>query len=217
MKARLGSLLALVLAAGMAVAQSLPPAPPNLSPQPVPVEVTSVPVPPAEIKDNPADQEPIVPGIAKPAPGIKNEKCDEDAWPADNLWRWDDCGEYLLWWIKSSRLPPIVVAGSGNLSQPGTRSLFGGDEPIDMQARSGGSFTLATPLLMPTSTTEKSTLSFQGTYMFLGTRSVDFAASGTGMPIRRPSAGLTRMSSRAPRWSGPWPCPIKCREWCKWG
>lgn len=50
--------------------------------------------------------------------------------------------EYLMWWLKDQRVPPLVTTGSptdnvpGAIGQPGTRTLFG-DAPIDYSSFSG--------------------------------------------------------------------------------
>jgi hypothetical protein len=53
-------------------------------------------------------------------------------------------GEYLLWWLKGDRVPPLVTTSSpqdqGFLGAPTTRVLFGGNS-IDTDARNGARFT----------------------------------------------------------------------------
>jgi hypothetical protein len=52
-------------------------------------------------------------------------------------------GEYLMWWMRGVRLPPLVTTGSpsdaipGALGQPNTRVLFGGGGTVDDGMRSG--------------------------------------------------------------------------------
>src|SRR5690349_67805 len=51
-------------------------------------------------------------------------------------------GEYLLWWFKSGRVPPLVTAGGdGKLGSPGTRVLVDSLD-FDIDVRQGGRFTL---------------------------------------------------------------------------
>jgi hypothetical protein len=83
-------------------------------------------------------------------------------------------GEYLLWWIKDPRLPPLVttgpVASQGILGMPGTVVLFGGSH-VDMEERSGGRFTLGSWL------DPCQTWGLEGTFFFLGERASRFGAT----------------------------------------
>jgi hypothetical protein len=66
--------------------------------------------------------------------------------PSDRIW---GSAEYLLWWVKDPRLPPLVTSSPAGtpfgtadvLGQPTTTVLFG-DGPQNMGAFSGGRFTL---------------------------------------------------------------------------
>jgi hypothetical protein len=93
--------------------------------------------------------------------------------PTGRFWA---SGEYLLWWIRDSHLPPLVTAGSlasgGILGQPGTVVLFGGH--TDNEERSGGRFRAAYWLDC------QQTFGIEGSYFFLGSRSVNFAAGSPG-------------------------------------
>jgi hypothetical protein len=52
-------------------------------------------------------------------------------------------GEYLLWWFKNGRVPPLVTAGGdGKLGSPGTRVLVDNLD-FDNDVRQGGRFALA--------------------------------------------------------------------------
>jgi len=56
---------------------------------------------------------------------------------------WRGSAEYLLWWFKDGRIPPVLTAGSdGKLGSPGTRVLVG-DLAFDDDVRHGGRFALA--------------------------------------------------------------------------
>jgi hypothetical protein len=65
--------------------------------------------------------------------------------PAGKLWV---TGEYLLWWLRGDRLPPLVttspsgtpVTAAGVLGAPGTQVLFG-DQRVNGDSRSGGRIT----------------------------------------------------------------------------
>jgi hypothetical protein len=93
--------------------------------------------------------------------------------PAGRFWV---SGEYLLWWIRDSHLPPLVTASpptsGGILGQPGTVVLFGGR--TDNEERSGGRFRAGYWL------DSQQTFGLEGGYFFLGSRSVNFNAGSAG-------------------------------------
>jgi hypothetical protein len=173
----LGSLLLLMLVLGSSFAQNA---------------TSSTAKPPAEppINETPSpspSQLPPVPAETSPGPKINGEVKDPDKSMRDpeepaavkSLWRYGDGGEYLLWYIKSSRVPPLVVGNSAGAAGlpglPSSRVLFG-DTTVDMEDRSGGRFTLALPL------NSEKTIGFHGTYFFLGSRDVTFFDGGHGDP-----------------------------------
>jgi hypothetical protein len=85
--------------------------------------------------------------------------------------------EYLLWWMKSGRLPPLATRAVGTppvLGQPGTRDLFGGT--LDLDERSGGRFVLGMPF------NDSCTTGLELGYWFLGSRTSGFEAGGTANP-----------------------------------
>jgi hypothetical protein len=90
-------------------------------------------------------------------------------------------GDYLLWWIKDSRLPALVTTGSlhdaipGALGQPGTQVLFGGD--TDNPIRSGGRFRAGYWL------TPDQTIGLDGSFFFLGGENAHFGAASDGLPL----------------------------------
>jgi Putative beta barrel porin-7 (BBP7) len=65
------------------------------------------------------------PVLAGPAPDCSAEPCEKSS--AD---RWDVRGEYLLWWLREGRVPPLLTTGSaasqGVLGRLDTRVLYGG-------------------------------------------------------------------------------------------
>jgi hypothetical protein len=107
---------------------------------------------------------------------------EEPACPPDRAWHGEDA-EYLLWWLKSARLPPLVTASRAGfaptLGQPNTRLLLG-DSLLDQEEHSGGRFTLATPLF---EANEETRIGLEGTYFFLGTRTDTFVAGGSGSTV----------------------------------
>ena len=89
--------------------------------------------------------------------------------------------DYLLWWTKGDRLPPLVTSGSptdalpGAMGQPGTQLLFGGDQ--DSRVRSGvrvnGGYWF----------TPDQTLGMDASFFFLGGQSASFDDSSDGVPV----------------------------------
>jgi hypothetical protein len=88
-------------------------------------------------------------------------------------------GEALLWWQRDSRLPPLVTtspqASLGVLGRPGTRVLFGGT--VDDEERTGGRFRAGLWL------DDERTCGLESTFLFLGERSVRYAAGSPGAPL----------------------------------
>ncbi len=91
-------------------------------------------------------------------------------------------GEYLLWWIRNSNLPPLVTtsppASQGILGQPGTTVLFGSDTTNGV--RSGARFTAGYWFDC------QQTCGIEGSYFFLGSHAVNFVAGGGSETIARP-------------------------------
>src|SRR5262249_45635439 len=88
--------------------------------------------------------------------------------------------EYLLWWIKNAPAPPLVTASpagtAGILGQPGTVTLVGPGSDLTGDARSGGRFTAGFWVDCDRN------FGLEGGYFFLGSRTRDFVAAGTGAP-----------------------------------
>jgi hypothetical protein len=156
--------------------------------------------------ERPADQE------GRAQPGLGASGCQDGGSAACNSLTGDGgkvcgpdgrvwvSGEYLLWWIKGNRVPPLVTTGPGDPTQvpppgapgaAGTRALFGGDT-LDRDPFSGGRFTAGYWLNC------SQTVGLEAGYFFLGPRSDDFRTASTGAPgsavIARPffdvSSGL---------------------------
>lgn len=104
-----------------------------------------------------------------------------DAVPQEPHWLWFR-GDYLLWWMKKSPLPPLVTTSlpgtprelAGVLGVPGTEVLFPGNGNPD---RSGGRFTLGFWF------NEEQTIGIESTTFFLAERSLTFRAASPGAPI----------------------------------
>ncbi len=85
--------------------------------------------------------------------------------------------EYLLWWIKSGRVPPLVtVGGDGVIGSPGTRVLLDNLDFVDDQ-RHGGRFTVGYQF--------ESNLPFaiEASYFFLADGRTNAAFSSPGDPV----------------------------------
>ena len=99
---------------------------------------------------------------------------------------WQLRADYLLWWTKGNRLPPLVTSSpqgtpramAGVLNTPGVEVLFG-DHAIDDQIRSGGRWTLARWLDTP------SPVAVEGSFLYVADdrRSGVFSASWFDQPV----------------------------------
>lgn len=104
--------------------------------------------------------------------------------------------EYLLWWYKDSRLPPLVTTGSttdlfpGALGQPGTGVLIGGS--IGHEEQSGGRFRLGHWF------DEHQMFGVEANYFFLGRRTAerDIGSDGS-LVLARPFVDVTTNTQRA--------------------
>jgi hypothetical protein len=177
-----GPLLCLALAAAPSPAQAPPPA--TAKPPAQPPLAPPAPLPPP-IVDEPAEPLPVE--VKEPASGAEK-----------TLWCHGDGGEYLLWYIKNSRVPALLVTpGAG----AGTSRVLYGDSTVEMLDRSGGLFTLSVPL------NTEHTIGFHGTYFFLGSREVSFWAGGNGGPdsltVGRPYIDAATGTEAARPVSGP--------------
>jgi hypothetical protein len=88
--------------------------------------------------------------------------------------------EYLLWWIRSANLPPLVTTSSpanmGILGMGDTRVVFGGS-PIPHNEYSGGRFTIGYWCDCC------ETKGIEGTFFFLAPRSISFFATSNQFPV----------------------------------
>jgi len=107
---------------------------------------------------------------------------DQDACgPPGQIWA---RAEYLLWWTKSSLLPPLLTTSppgtplgtAGVLGSSGTSVLFGGSG-FSANPRSGGRFTLGTWL------DNDNTFGVEANFFALESRSAPFYATSSGSPI----------------------------------
>jgi hypothetical protein len=141
--------------------------------------------PDAPLEAVPVPQHSVVPETAG---GVVNTPCTSCDGGACNTLCSDSCrdpnrfyfsGEYLLWWIKDSHVPPLVTTGpvgsNGVLGAPGTTVLFGGH--VDNEERSGGRFTLGYWF------DNCQTLGLELGMFFLANRNANFAASSNTFPV----------------------------------
>lgn len=113
-----------------------------------------------------------------------------EAVPASPFWA---SAEYLLWWIKSNPLPPLMVQGQpGLLGAPGVNVVLGGNE-LSGNERSGGRFRAGYYL------DDDRTLAVEGSYFFLAQSSSTQSVFSNGqspadilfIPIINPVTGAT--------------------------
>jgi hypothetical protein len=88
-------------------------------------------------------------------------------------------GDYLLWWFKENRFPPLVTTGpptsGGVIGQPGT-SVLVGDNSLDRSQRSGGRLTLGGW------TTEYQGFGLEGSFFYMESVNRSFNGGATGAP-----------------------------------
>lgn len=127
------------------------------------------------IEPAPPGPPPLAPTAAPPPPLFADAALDGFST------RWWIGVDYLLWWTKGDRLPPLITSGAPNdalpgaLGQPGTQTLFGGD--YDSRVRSGvrlrGAYWF----------TPDQTFGMDATFFFLGGQSASFYDSSNGDPV----------------------------------
>ena len=87
--------------------------------------------------------------------------------------------EYLLWWMRDSHYPPLVITGTGINPTTGQienpQTIVGGNVNNDL--RSGGRFTVG----FWCDSDEKSAV--EGTFFFLGQRSVNYLVGSDAYPL----------------------------------
>jgi hypothetical protein len=113
---------------------------------------------------------------------------------------WAD-GEYLLWWMRGERLPPLVstsppgtpITQAGVLGTPGAAVLFGGSV-VDDEIRSGFRFRLGGWL------DSRQTVGAEASFFMLETKAARFVASSDGSTIlSRPFIDATMVTQAAER------------------
>ena len=95
--------------------------------------------------------------------------------PPGKIWMRID---YLLWWINSSHLPPLITedrtgATAGNLNSPGTVTLFG-DDSVNGNLRSGIRSTLGFWL------NREQTCGIEGNFFYLESRGTSYQLGSDG-------------------------------------
>jgi hypothetical protein len=122
----------------------------------------------------------LPPAESAPSPAISELPAEHSTeTSAHGAWRF--VGEYLLWWTKNGRVPPLLTTGPtsdarpGALDQPFTKLLYG--DNIDFQERHGGRFTLEVPL------GNADEWSVAANYFLLTSRNVGLTLSSPGNPV----------------------------------
>lgn len=135
-----------------------------------------------------AQESPLVPPWGRDLPPAESTPDPANSeLPADQLAEvsargsWRFVGEYLLWWTKNARVPPLLTTGPttdarpGALDQPFTKLLYG--DNVDFQERHGGRFTLEIPL------GSDGEWAMAVNYFLLTSRNVGVSSSSPGNPV----------------------------------
>jgi hypothetical protein len=173
-----------VLAAEVAVGQSTTRTPARIEQLP-PMSVSAVPVavPAEQLPNGMAVSQPLqpvvepVPDLPQPDPARAGRRTrsalDPSDGPLDNTWY---SAEYLLWWRKPEKLPPLATGNQfayPALNHPTTQVLLGGRTP-DAPSTGGGRFVLGRSF-GPTNS-----VGMEIGYFFLSTHSVAEETGGGG-------------------------------------
>jgi hypothetical protein len=154
---------------------------------------------------------PLDSGTCTPA-GDCNLCCPEPCVPCGPPGRFWVGAEYLYWWTREMRVPPLVTSGTpttgglipGALGVPGTTVLLSGE--LENHGQSGGRFYGGFWL------DECQTKGIEADYLFLGTRRNTFLAGGTGAPgsaiIARPFVDVPPGGGRRFRIRSWWRSPV---------
>jgi hypothetical protein len=123
--------------------------------------------------------EPLVPGqLGKDHLNHSEFDSEEEVKQPPQFWL---SGEYLLWWIKDSKIPVLLTSGSatdplpGALGQPGTAILFGGGN-VNNYNRSGARFTAGFWF------DDEQDFGLESSYFFLASRSVKVDLRSSALP-----------------------------------
>lgn len=191
-KTFLTSLAGLCTAAGIALAQTPAPIAYSGSTGRPAVNTMSEPFPSYPTTAVPPNAVPYVAGPSAACPSGDCAPTGTDCFVCGPSGRFWVGAEYLFWSTKSSSLPVLATRGApgdaipGALGQPGTRSLYSGD---DDDWRSGGRFMAGFWL------NRSQTIGFEASYFFLGSHSNTFSAGDTGAPgssvIARPFVAIS--------------------------
>lgn len=187
---------------------------PNTGPQPIlPQPMLSQPMAPQPMAPQPMIVDGGHPPVGQPCDGDCGGSCGGGCFTSC----WNDCGcesgcgfydgcdyecyapydrwyfgaEYLMWWGKGDRLPPLVTTGNpadaipGALGQPGTALVFGNEE-IGDDLRTGARFSAGFWF------TRDRIWGLYGSAFFLNEQTNEFFAASTGTPVlARPFVDFT--------------------------
>jgi hypothetical protein len=174
--ARVGSLTALLAGAGLALAQA-----PDALPNPRVTVTRDREVTPDQAAPRPAPGGPVDGPMGGPmgGPPLVPPNCGgPECGCRDPFSTWIEA-DYLLWWVKENRFPPLLTAGTpasgGVLGLPGTVPLVA-DTDLDNSYRSGGRITIGGWV------TEYRGFGLELNFFMLETRDRSFSVSGTGAP-----------------------------------
>jgi hypothetical protein len=125
------------------------------------------------------------PDVPVPSPYLAGPCADNPPEPGEKSApdRWYGRGEYLLWWLREGRVPPLLTTGSaafqGVLGQPDTRVLYGGGT---LPTRHGDRFN-GLRLALGYWLDEEHSLGIEGSAFFLERDSTYFKATSAGATL----------------------------------
>jgi hypothetical protein len=135
------------------------------------------PVTVAPVRQQPVLQETVPEAVPQEVQQVAPESFDQPppgGGPLASEWQQF---EYLLWWIRDTRLPPLITANrSGTipvLNDPGTTVVVGNSEMRNLD-HSGGRFTVGFAL------DSARTIGVEGNYFFLGSRTTTVGTGSNG-------------------------------------
>jgi hypothetical protein len=122
------------------------------------------------------------PAPQAPAPGCKDAFDSHHVEPCNRFWA---SAEYLVWWTKSSRVPPLAATAPAqfagrDIPADQLTPIFGGTH-LDFQAYSGARFSAGYML------DDEGSLGIDANYFFTETRVKRFIGGSTGDPLLGPT------------------------------
>jgi hypothetical protein len=115
-----------------------------------------------------------------PHPAVEEHPLEVEKGEGHRTWIWLQA-DYLLWWTRNSRIPPLLTKGESTVPLPGALGAFGTEvvygDRVDFRDRDGGRFTLGVPL------GAEGTFAVEAGYLFLVARAVGPSFTSDGNPV----------------------------------